>query len=100
MYDRGEGVPQDIKTALKWRTLAAEQGYGLSQHNLGAMYAHGQGVPHNYVYAHMWWNIAAASGFKYSSEERDRIAKKMTPTQIAEAQNLAHECVRKKYKGC
>ena len=26
MYDKGEGVPQDDKRALKWYTLAAEQG--------------------------------------------------------------------------
>jgi len=28
------------------------------------------------------------------------VAKLMTPAQIAEAQKLARECVRKKYKGC
>ena len=26
IYRKGEGVPQDYKTALKWWTLAAEQG--------------------------------------------------------------------------
>jgi len=26
MYRRGEGVPQDYKTAVKWSKLAAEQG--------------------------------------------------------------------------
>ena len=26
MYDNGQGVPQDDKTAVKWFTLAAEQG--------------------------------------------------------------------------
>ena len=27
MYDNGQGVPQDYKTAVKWYRLAAEQGY-------------------------------------------------------------------------
>ena len=81
-------------------TLAAEQGVARAQYNLGRMYHQGLGVPQNYVYAHMWWHIAASSGNTWASNERDRVAKKMTPTQIAEAQNLAHECVRKKYKGC
>ena len=32
--------------------------------------------------------------------DRDIIAKQMTPSQIAEAQKLARECVAKDYKGC
>ena len=31
---------------------------------------------------------------------RDFVEQNMTPSQIAEAQKLARECVRKKYKGC
>ena len=31
MYDNGDGVPQNYKTALKWYTLAAEQGYARAQ---------------------------------------------------------------------
>ena len=27
MYDKGLGVPQNYETAVKWYTLAAEQGY-------------------------------------------------------------------------
>ena len=34
MYDNGDGVPQDSKTAEKWYTLAAEQGDAKSQYNL------------------------------------------------------------------
>ena len=32
--------------------------------------------------------------------KRDEFDKKMTFSQIPEAQNLARECVRKDYKGC
>jgi len=31
---------------------------------------------------------------------RDIVAKEMTPSQLEKAQDLARECVRKKYKGC
>ena len=48
----------------------------------------------------MWSNIAAASGHKDASTKRDMIAKKMTPAQIAKAEKLASECIRKEYKGC
>ena len=100
MYLYGVGVPQDYKTAVKWFKRAAEQGNNGAQNNLGAMYGKGLGVKKNYVCAHMWWNIAASSGYKLASKYRDNIAKKMTPSQVEKAQELARECVRKKYKDC
>jgi TPR repeat protein len=100
MYRKGEGVPQDEKTAVKWYRLAAEQGNANAQTNLGVMYDKGQGVIQDNVYAHMWWNIAASSGNKDAVKNRDIVAGKMTPARIEDAQKLARECVRKKYKGC
>ena len=100
MYDKGEGVPQDHKAAVQWYRRAAEQGHADAQSNLGVMYAQGQGVPQNYVHAHMWLNIAASHGDKTAVKERNLAEKKMTPSQIAEAQKLARECVRKAYRDC
>jgi len=60
MYEKGKGVPQNSKTAVKWITLAAEQGYAPAQYNLGWKYYEGKGVIQDNVYAHMWWNIAAS----------------------------------------
>jgi hypothetical protein len=85
---------------VKWYTLAAEQGVAFAQSNLGVMYGTGQGVIQDNVYAHMWLNIAASSGHKSASKNRDIIAKRMTPSQLEKAQDLARECVRKNYKGC
>ncbi len=48
----------------------------------------------------MWWNISGSSGHKIAREQRDKLAKQMTPSQIEEAQRLARECVKKNYKGC
>ena len=96
MYHEGQGVPQDNKTAVKWYKLAAEQGDADAQLNLGVMYA----APKDYVYAHMWGEIAASNGNKLGAMLRDDFEKKMTPSQISEAQQLARECIRKKYKGC
>jgi TPR repeat protein len=100
MYYNGQGVPQDYKTAVKWWKLAAEQGYARAQHNLGYMYGVGTGVIQDNVYAHMWWNIAASSGNKGAVTKGDIVAKRMTPSQLAKAKDLARECVRKKYKRC
>ena len=100
MYAKGDGVPRDYKTAVKWYRLAAEQGDVSAQFNLGLMYAKGRGVPQNDMYAYMWGNIVASNGDKDGGKLRDFIAKEMTPAQIEKAQNLARECVAKKYKGC
>ncbi|HJM82699.1 MAG TPA: tetratricopeptide repeat protein [Nitrospinota bacterium] len=100
MYRKGRGVVQDYKTAVKWYTLAAEQGDANAQAYLGVMYVIGKGVPEDYVYAYMWINIAASSGDKNAAKARGIVTKAMTPAEISAAQNLARECVRKKYKGC
>ena len=58
------------------------------------MYEDGKGVPQDYVQAHMWYNLAAAQGGMAGDttvKNRDRVAKRMTPAQIAEAQRLARE---------
>jgi len=100
LYRVGHGFTENDKTAVKWYTFAAKQGHSSAQYFLGWMYADGEGVIQDNVRAHMWLNIAASSGNKTATKNRAIVAKKMTPVQIIEAQNLARECVRKKYKGC
>ncbi len=89
MYDKGLGVPQDYVQAVKWYRKAAEQGHASAQYSLGAMYAQGHGVTQDYVQAHTWFNLAGAQGDKVAVTSRDRVAKRMTPAQISEAQRLA-----------
>ncbi len=71
--------------------MAAEQGDYFAQYYLGLMYAKGQGVPEDYVQAHMWLNLTVMQGHEDAKTDRDDIAKKMTPEQIAEAERLARE---------
>ena len=98
MYDHGQGVPRDYAEASKWYRLAAEQGYVYAQNSLGIMYAEGQGVEQDYVQAYMWFNLAATrirasntEGRALVIKNRDAVAAKMTPAQIAQAQRLADE---------
>jgi TPR repeat protein len=108
MYNFGRGVPQDYAEAEKWYRKAAEQGDAFGQSYLGFMYELGDGLPRNDVLAHMWFSLAAAhsradfadygnmadlmyDAAKSNAEMRDRLANKMTPEQIAEAQRLARE---------
>jgi uncharacterized protein len=112
MYEAGFGTQPDYAEAIKWCRKAAEQGLAraqaylgfiraanqgnaMAQSNLGFMYLTGDGVPQDFVQAYMWFNLAAAAtkakDTNIAAEERDKVAAKMTPAQIAEAQKLARE---------
>jgi TPR repeat protein len=95
MYDIGRGVPQDYAQAVSWYRKAADQGDAYAQNNLGVMYAKGQGVLQDYVSAYFWYTVAEARGTydtqKEAAKDRDDIAAKMTPQQVADAQELARE---------
>jgi TPR repeat protein len=110
LHSSGDDAPEDWVEAVKWFRKAAEQGDARGQEQLGEMYKRGQGVPQDYVLAHMWLNLAGAHSYPTKRDEpadqeravwaasirtgqgdRDELAVKMTPEQIAEAQRLARE---------
>ena len=91
LFVYGRGVPQDYKMAVYWLRLSANQGNDLAQRKLGLMYERGDGVPQDYVRAYMWYILGAANGAKPRAVLRDSLAKRMTPDQIDEAQELARE---------
>ncbi len=99
-YAAGEGVPQDYRIAADLYRQAAEQGFAAGQLNLGALYDAGHGVPQDYVQAYVWYSLAVA-GFPagddrdLAARDRDRLAGKMPPAEIARAQALAAAWRRK-----
>ena len=96
MYEKGQVVPKDFKEAFKWSKLAADQGNASTQNNLSYMYYKGQGVPKDYVLAHMWWNIASSNGHNGDIKFRDIIEKRMSPSQLKKAQEMARNWKPKK----
>jgi|GEM_PF-1289588 len=62
MYERGKGITQDYKEALKWYRKAAEQGYVTAQYNIGIMHVRGKGVNQDYEEALKWFHKAAEQG--------------------------------------
>ena len=46
----------------------------------------------------MWFNLAAVTGHATAVKNRDLIAKRMTPQQVAQAQKLARECQARNFK--
>jgi TPR repeat protein len=99
LYYRGfGGVTQDDAAAMKWFRNAADRGDARAQYHLGLFYANGDSGETDNVSAHMWFNLASArfpaSDISFRSAarmNRDLVAEKMTPYQIAEAQKLARE---------
>ena len=100
MYASGLGVTQDYNEAVKWFRLSSGQGNAQAQDIYGLMYASGRGVTQDYVRAHMWWSISASSGDKNAESNRDKVAKKMTQTQIEKAQEMARRCQSSNFKNC
>jgi TPR repeat protein len=103
LYQNGNGVLQDYSEAVKWFRKAAEQGEPSSLYSLGISYANGRGVPQDNIEAHKWFNLAAtrlpsSDTQKKARINRDTLEKKMTPTQVEEAQKLAREWKPKPHK--
>jgi len=107
-------IEKDPNEAAKWYLRAARQGDGDAQIEIGEMYAQGEGVSQDFVEAYKWFNIAAASPEKpdlsvftatnqealkellpriaqKAKEHREDLVERMTPDQIAEAQELSRE---------
>ena len=97
MYREGKGVPQNDKTAVKWYTKAAKQGHPRAQHDLGLMYLNGIGVLTSIRRGYMWWNLASYNGNKLAGENKDKIAKEMTPADISIAQDMSSRCLESNY---
>jgi TPR repeat protein len=64
----GAGVPEDYAEAVKWWSLAADQGYARSEYGLGHMYENGLGVPVDYAEAVKWYRLAAENGRSFRSD--------------------------------
>lgn len=97
-YDLGGGVSQNYPEAFKWYQKAADAGDARAMNQLGNMYTDGNGVAQNYVRAHFWYNVAASQpaqdqelnqGIEAGRKNRSMLEKRMSPSQVAEAQRMA-----------
>jgi hypothetical protein len=95
-YSLGTGVATNLSLAAIWWQKAADQGYAEAQYNLGAAYFNGNGVPKNYIEAYKWESLSAAQGYEASRKYLSIIEMRMTPEQVAEAQQLSAVFVPRK----
>ena len=63
MYKKGNGVPRDLKKAVKYFKQSSDQGFSLASYNLAAMYQSGKGVKKNRKTAFKWMRKAADKRF-------------------------------------
>ena len=91
-------MKQDYEEALKWYKRAADQGFSIAQFNVGSMYYAGQGVEQDYITAYAWWDIAATNGYLAAKNNKSVVGATMTSEQIAKAQELSKEMLKKNPK--
>jgi TPR repeat protein len=98
----GDGVPKNYADAMKWYLQAAKQGDAGAQSSLGLIYKRGYGVPQNYILAYMWYTVSAHDPDEkfFVKKSLDEISPHMAPSQIAEAERLARQCLQSDYTVC
>lgn len=93
----------DDSNAARYEIMAA-QGIADSQVNLGCCMRKGRACHRTMPTLSMWYNLAAPyltdDEQKLAVDNRDDVARRMTPAQIAEAQLLASQCQAQQFKGC
>lgn len=95
MYKLGQGVEMDQDESIKWLRLAADNGHTDAQYSLGNIYFQGNGLEQDYVRAYMWWTLAEKTGEKDVSNNKQAAEKKMTKTEVHDAEKLAKEWIKK-----
>ena len=84
--------------AAQWFDLAAKDGSVEAQYEMGVNYEYGRGVKINTDVAYRWYHLAAIQGHEKAKESWNRIAKNMTPRQIAEIQKTAEHMAERHEK--
>ena len=86
LHFHGSGVEQSYAEARVWYERAADQGYGRAQYDLAVLLIEGKGGRVDEVGAHAWFTLAGQQRYEDARKRRKRVAKQLTPKQIAESE--------------
>lgn len=103
IYVEGEGVPEDTEESLNWLRKAAKHKNGIgadAQARIGRIYERGIGVEKDDVTAYVWFSVAAANGSEEAKWETQSVVKRLTSSQLAEAQQRSKRCMTSGYEDC
>jgi uncharacterized protein len=90
--------PRPIRgQALKLFRLSAEKGFPPALYNLANCHLRGEGVPQDFVQAYVWFDLALGQGYSGARRAKDKVAERMTPSEIKEAERLTKEWRQKMY---
>jgi hypothetical protein len=93
MHAQALGVAQNYELAAEWYLESAIQGHPQAQNYLGLLYYEGNGVVRSFREAFLYFELAAAAGNEDAANNRLIVARKMSSTQITEAQKAAGEII-------
>lgn len=85
----GRAGPPDYAGAAELYRRAAVLGYPLSQNRLGLLYERGLGVTQDFVTAYVWYALAARHGNENALANRDDAARKLSASEVVDAQARA-----------
>jgi Ankyrin repeats (3 copies)/Sel1 repeat/Ankyrin repeat len=85
MYERGEGVPKNMATALAYYTQSATNGYDEAAATLGNIYSDGLAVKQDYAEAYVWFSVAAARHHRLAAALRNGAQRKLSEADVAAA---------------
>jgi len=100
MYEDGEGVPESDSLAASWYRKAADHsppylgGVWEAEVQLAYMYRDGR-LPEDNVQAYLWFAIVGSSVVPPADDDVKRAARHMTKAQIARAQHLAEDWIKR-----
>ncbi|MEX0348411.1 MAG: tetratricopeptide repeat protein [Paracoccaceae bacterium] len=89
MYAMGLGVERDDMRAFDWYLRASLKGHPGAQSGIGWYYEVGRGLPApDLTRAYLWYALSAIGGDPDAAISLEEVVKKMTPEEIAKAQEL------------
>ncbi|MDP5219381.1 tetratricopeptide repeat protein [Ruegeria sp. 2205SS24-7] len=89
MYAMGLGVERDDMRAFDWYLRASMKGHPGAQSGIGWYYEVGRGLPApDLTRAYLWYALSAIGGDPDAAISLEEVVKKMTPEEIAKAQEL------------
>lgn len=95
-YSFDSYTKESYRDAYRGFKELSELGSSVSQYFLGVMFLKGCGVLQDFEQAHVWFNIASSKGHGKARTHLEKLTKKMSADQIAEAQMEAKEWVESK----
>ena len=87
---KGEGALArgEYEKAMEILTPLAQEGNSRAQIRLAEMYAFGQGVKQNTIQSYIWYSLAARGGSTGAAAGRDRMAARLQPAEIKQADRV------------